>query len=372
VFIEPQGPDLTVQQTRALDDDFFASRPFEFFASRIASLIESSETSLADRSAGLADDVAAVLGLDHTPEVLTVDRGDRQFQIALDSLAVRHQVAEALVRFYHALTVGQSKGGGSTNAAACTWASLCNGPLKNFDLVAETRDYLRSETGTSTFWAVVVPAEVSVGNVSAEGTRVRVQLMGDWLVHAMRLLVRDDIDVNAAYNKFKHGLAVRSRDDLRVAFIRQAPADGTVPLSAFTPPDAIDLIDTISVDYLARPRSRNGRKQGMEVVTLRLSPATLLAETWMIALTYGAMFHVAAARHFGVRDEVKFAGYPDVPAGPTPDELLKDSVIGIRHPLTPAMDGGPTDRGAGFAFHEGFVPLDIDHAAAQSAVIVDG
>jgi hypothetical protein len=171
----------------------------------------------------------------------------------------------------------------------------------------------------------------------------RVQLMADWLGHALRLLARDDIDVNAAHNKLKHGLAVRSRDDLRVAFIRQAPEDGTVPLSAFTSPDAVDLIDSGSLDYLSRPRARNGRKQGMEVTTLRLSPATLLAETWMMALTYGAMFHVAAARHFGARAEVQFPGYPDVPLGPTPDQLLRDSVIGIRHPVTtPPMGVRPT------------------------------
>jgi hypothetical protein len=166
----------------------------------------------------------------------------------------------------------------------------------------------------------------------------------------MRLLVRDDIDVNAAFNKLKHGLAVRSRDDLRVAFIQQAPSDGTVPLSALTSPDAIDLIDTVSLDYLSRPRSRQGRKQGMEVATLRLSPATLVAETWMMALTYGAMFHVAAARHLGTHGDVQLAGYPDVPAGPTPDQLLKESLIGIRHPVTTPPDGGSIDREAGFAF----------------------
>ncbi|MBM0227971.1 hypothetical protein [Micromonospora sp. ATA51] len=369
MFIKPQGPDLTAEQARALDDDFFTSRPFEFFASRIASLIESSERSAVDRASSLASGFAGVLGLDDAPEILNVDRCDRELQIALDSLAVRHHVAEALVRFYHAVSIGPRNR--SAPNVVCTWASVCNGPIKTSDLVAETTDYLLSETGRATFWTLVVPAEADVDSLPAEGVMARVQLLADWLVHAMRLLVRDDIDINAAHNKLKHGLAVRSRDDLRVTFIQQAPEDGTVPLSALTSPDAIDLIDTISLDYLSRARPRNGRKQGMEVATLRLSPATLLAETWMMALTYGAMFHIAAARHFGARGDVKLARYPDMPTGPTPDQLLKESVIGIRRPLTTPLDGGPSDRAAGIAFYEGFVPVNIDHAAAQSAVVVD-
>jgi len=371
VFTEPHGTELTAAQAHELDDDFFTSRPFEYFASRIASLIASSEVVSAGTTGSLGSGFAAVLGLADASDVLGGEQGDREIQVAIDSLAVRHHAAEALVRLYHALAIGP-RARSNASGTGCLWASVCDGPHQTADLVTATRTYLLSDAGRATFWALVVPGGVPTSSPIAEGAMTRVQLMADWLGHALRLLARDDIDVNAAHNKLKHGLAVRSRDDLRVAFIRQAPEDGTVPLSAFTSPDAVDLIDSVSLDYLSRPRARNGRKQGMEVATLRLSPATLLAETWMMALTYGAMFHVAAARHFGACAEVQFPGYPDVPLGPTPDQLLRDSVVGIRHPVTTPPDGGKADRGPGFAFHEGFVPVDIDYTAKQSAVVVDG
>jgi hypothetical protein len=200
---------------------------------------------------------------------------------------------------------------------------------------------------------------------------IRVQLMAEWLLHSMRLLDREDIDINAGHNKLKHGLAIRSRDDLRVTLITQPlNPDGTVPLSALTSTETIDVIDSVSLDYVSYPRPVNGRKQGLEVTTLRLNPATILAEAWMMALTYGAMFHVAAAAHFDGAD-VQFAPYPAIPAGPRPSQLLKNSIIGFRGPLTTPPDGGQVDRGPGIAFHEGFMPINVDHAAHRPSVVAD-
>ena len=43
VFIKPQGPELTAEQAKVLDDDFFTSRPFKFFAARIRAVLDSAE-----------------------------------------------------------------------------------------------------------------------------------------------------------------------------------------------------------------------------------------------------------------------------------------------------------------------------------------
>lgn len=370
VFIKPQGPLLTADQARALDDDFFTARPFEFFASRIVSLIVSADADGVGGTGSLRSDFAAVVGIDDPTDGLRADRSDREMQLAIDSLAIRHHAAEALVRLYHALALGPHNPG-SAPATVSLWTCLANGPHQTAQLVSETVALLSTDAGTAAFAGLVLPSDQRADSRLSSETMARVQLMADWLCHGVRLLDRDDIDINTAHNKLKHGLAVRSRDDLRVTFLRQPlNPDGTVPLSALTSADAIDLIDSVSLDYVSRPRPLNGRKQGLEVATLRLKPATVLAEAWMMALTYGAMFHVAAATHFDGSD-VRFSPYPAVPVTPTPDQLLKDSVIGIRRPLTTPPDGGQPDRGPGVAFHEGFVPMDIDHAGRRSTVVAD-
>jgi hypothetical protein len=366
--MKPQGPHLTAEQARMLDDDFFTSRPFAFFKARIASLLESAPPAgTVDPDAGLASEFAAALGLGDVRDIREVDRRDRELCRALDALAVRHHAAEALVRFFYAASIGD---GGRVAGAPCTWAAVCNGPKSNADVVAQVDDYMRTEQGQETFWTKVIPVDEKTTHLPLN-TPAHVQLLGGWLEHAMRLLTRDDIDISAGYNKFKHGLAVRSRDDMRATFVRQTPGDGPIPLSAVTGPDAVELIDTISVDYLWQPRKVESRKPGLELSTVRLAPATLLAEAWMIAMTYGAMFHVAAARHFAGRDGVTMPEYPDLPVGPTPGQLLQGTAIGIRTPITMPVDGGPTVRGTAFVFHDAFVPVEVDVEAMRTAAIAD-
>jgi hypothetical protein len=165
--------------------------------------------------------------------------------------------------------------------------------------------------------------------------------------------VRDDIDINAAHNKVKNGLAVRSRDDNLLTFTTNPPnPDGNFSPSALTGENAVDIFNSPTLDYLARPKS-TGRKQGLEVTSLALTPSILLAESWMMSVTYGAMFQVAASRHFQGRD-VSFMTYPALPLAPTPEQLLGESVVGMRRPVTYPPDGGELDRKAGIAFQTTF------------------
>ena len=53
-------------------------------------------------------------------------------------------------------------------------------------------------------------------------------------------------------------------------------------------------------------------KQGLETVSLRIDVPVVLAEAWMIANVYAAMFHTAACDHFG----------DNLPAGHTPYPTL--------------------------------------------------
>lgn len=368
VFTNPEGRSLTPAQAMELDDNFFGSRPLGYFSSRIASLISSAGTLQADTTEGVGGQLAAALGLSGVPDILTFTESDRELQIATDSFTVRHHAAESLVRLYHALTVVAPKMGGEK----CIWAAIAEGPNRTIVLVDEAKAQLLSKTGLETFWETVLPdgADKATSTEQMEMANKALEVMATWLQHAMYLLVRDDIDINAAHNKVKHGLAVRSRDDNLVTFTTEPPnSDGTFSLSALTGDNAVDIFSSPTLDYLARPKSK-GRKQGLEVTTLALTPSVLLAESWMMSVTYGAMFQVAASRHFQGRD-VPFMTYPALPLAPTPEQLLGESIVGMRHPVTTPPDGGDLDRKAGIAFQNTFMPIDIDFPGSTSGVVVD-
>jgi hypothetical protein len=162
----------------------------------------------------------------------------------------------------------------------------------------------------------------------------------EWLGYAARLLSPAEIDLQAGHNKVKHGLAVRARSDMRVTFLTTPPnADGSVPLSALTGPDAIDIFDQPVLELLARGPKVDGHRQGLEITQLRLKPSALLAEAYMLAMAHGALFHVAAVEHFKDRDDLSeyqvpppFPGYPV--GGPRPKNIDAHAPLGMRFPLT--------------------------------------
>jgi hypothetical protein len=364
VFTKPESPQLSPAQAQQLDDSFFGSRPFEYFSARIATLL-ATHPGPPPGTTELAAEFIGRLGVASVTGVLTFNKADRELQVATDGFALRHHAAEALVRLYHGLSVVPH----TDDAPVCVWQSVADGPKTIKKLVDEARTHLTSQNGKDQFWARVLPADSAA---ESDERITALNVMGAWLQRAMTLLTRDDINLNAGNNKVKHGLAVRSRDDMRLSFTTVSPgSDGTLPLSAVTGPNAVDIIETVSLDYLAKPSGTGGRQHGLEMSTLRLHTPTLLAESWMMAVTYAAMFHIAARRHFAGRE---FAGpaYPALPLGPTPRQLLGDAVVGIRHPLTLPPDGIRPSRPAGIAFEEGFIELEIDIEGKSIATIVDG
>lgn len=368
VFNSPEGPNLTATQAAELDDSYFQSRPFGYFSSRIATLSASGPIEKNVVATDVGPELAAALGQTSISDLIDFNDSDRELQIATDSFALRHHAAESLVRLYHGLTIGITAQG----SAPCVWAAVAEGPTRTIDLVDQARTHLMSPEGHQNFWRMVFPETVASQHNQEHQANQALNVIGDWLHHAMTLLVRDDININAAHNKVKHGLSVRTRDDLRLTFTTQAPnADGTVPLSALTGDKAFDIFDTPTIDYLARPPRKGNRKQGLEVSSLKLAPATLLAETWMMSIAHAAMFHVAADRHFTGRD-IPFQPLPKLPLGPTPTQLLGESVVGMRHPVTTPPDGGPVERRAGIAFQSTFVPLEINFNTQMSGKVVEG
>lgn len=294
-------------------------------------------------------------------------------QVAADALAVRHHAAEALLRLACARLAPQPLGG-----TRCLWAEIASGPTQIADVITRLNENATSpDPGDRMLRALVPPGSLEVARSSAEIVDAA-NVFVDWLAYAASLLSPAQIDLQAAHNKVKHGLAVRARADMRVTFVTRVPnEDGSVPLSAFTAEDAIDIFDQPVLELLARGPRVQGHRQGLELTQLRLKPSAILADAFMLAMTHGALFHAAAAEHFSGRDNLREylrpPGYPGYPiGGPRPRNIDAESSLGMRFPLTTPPGGGPAARGAGIGFRTYFQTLHFDYANRTGGHVVDG
>lgn len=189
--------------------------------------------------------------------------------------------------------------------------------------------------------------------------------------HASSLLTGDELSVNAAHNKVKHGLAVSARGDVRVEFITTPPDDlGQIPLSAFNQGKSVPIFDRPMLTYLSHPPVKP--KQGVEAVSLRVDVPVVLAEAWMIANVYAAMFHARARRHFGDAMPDGIAPYPTLVIGRLPEHVIGGRPLGYRSAVTLPPDGTTAPRESGLFFHGSFIPMEIDYESKIEGVVVDG
>lgn len=366
IFRQPAKQQLDSEHARELDDSFFQSRPFGYFVSRISSLLREAHSESGVDPGKLGIEFASQFGAKSPADLLEASEADYELQVALDAFSVRHHAAESLVRLYHALTVGAEKQGD----LICTWSAVAEGPTKTVDLVDQSRAFFNNQANTKDFWRLVLPEAVADHSEVHEEVNQSLDVMVEWLFHAMSLLVREDININAANNKIKHGLAVRPNAKLLVTLSTQAPdAEGNVPLSALTGDQSFNVLEGVTAEYLARPRPSK-RSQGLEMTVLNLRPVTMLTETWLMATTHAAMFHVAAAQHFNGRD-VKFQSFPSLPLNTTPARVLGGAALGLRYPATTPPDGGPVDRKSGIAFPDRFMPLNLLREGPRKGVVVE-
>lgn len=140
---------------------------------------------------------------------------------------------------------------------------------------------------------------------------------------------------------------------------------------------AVDIFDQPVLEFLARGPKVDGHRQGLELTQLRLKPSALLADAFMLAMTHGAMFHVAAVEYFDERDDLRehlsppaFPGYPV--GGPRPTNIDANAPVGMRFPLTTPRGGGPPGREAGIGFRAYFQTFRIDYDNRVRGIIVDG
>lgn len=128
---------------------------------------------------------------------------------------------------------------------------------------------------------------------------------------------------------------------------------------------------------LAQGPKVDGHRQGLELTQLRLKPSAILAHAFMLAMTHGALFHVAAAEHFAGRVDLDerlapptFPGYPV--GGPRPSNIDAGAPLGMRFPLTEPPGGGPVGRAAGIGFRDYFQTFHMDYESRVRGRVVDG
>jgi hypothetical protein len=263
-----------------------------------------------------------------------------------------------------------------TNVAElCVWEALSAGPNQLDQVVSQLRESFSSTDAPMQF-ARLVLREQDLQSGMTEQLASASTVFADWLQFAIDLLVGHELQLNAAHNKVKHGLSVRARDDLKVSLVTTPPsADGTIPVNALTGPDVVDIFDRPVIEVLARAPKVDGHRQGLELTQLRVDVPAVLADAYMVAWAHGAMFHVAAAKHFKGRTDLP--GYLHAPAhpgypvgGPHPDHISGKAPVGMRLPLTTPPGGGPARRPAGIAFRDSFIPLIFTGSAMSNVRVV--
>ncbi|MET0887793.1 MAG: hypothetical protein ABWX92_15235 [Mycetocola sp.] len=357
LMIKPHdGPKLTADQAQELDDEYFSSRPLNYFSARINSLLQSHDS--AGTPGPSTEAFYSGLGLGRG-DLLQFEDDDRKLQVAVDALALRHHVAESVLRLLHAISTP------SGPDPISIWATITDGPTSLYEVVGLVKARLADDQHLfhKSFFRVGTPSSETVTSLFDSAWA--------WMARALDLLTDNELTVNAAHNKLKHGLAVRARNDVRVELVQGLVLDeqGNAPVSAFQNGKSTPIFDRPAVTYLARPHPHH--KQGLELTSLLIDPPVVLAETWMIAVVYTAMFHVAASAHFGDR-EADVAPYPTLHLGPTPETLLNGRFRGYRGVLTTPLRPEVQARQSGlFVNANDFVPITIDFDTVVQTTIID-
>lgn len=356
--IRAQGTTLTDEQAKILDDEFFLSNPLSHFSSRVSMLLETARSSY-EASPENEPEFFKTLGLDSADSALKFAPQHRSVQVAIDALSLRHQAAEALTRFIYARVAAAPR----DSDAKSTWLAIADSPTPMIKVIEANKTALDADPHR--FLQLLFPP----------GTVVEGPVMGAaetavaWANHAVWLLTSDELSINAAHNKLKHGLATSARGDVRIELITTPPnEDGTIPTSAFGEGKSIPLFDRPMLTYLSRPPKE--LRQGLEAVSLRVDLPVVLTETWMMANVYAAMFHIAAREHYGENLPEGVAPYPTLVVGRLPEHVIGGRPLGYRSAVTLPPDGTTAPRPSGVAFFKQFWPMIIDFESKTEGVVV--
>lgn len=341
---------ISKELAQELDNEYLTVDPLAIISSRIASLLDTpsvQDDTLPESRKAFYE----ALGLDRRKDILRYCSIDRERQVALDAITLRHHTAEMLLRFLHGLfTVESDRGKGK---ASSIWLSVSQTPTQIKIVIKEVLNFAEQnpEFLVRHYLPINAPVTDDLETACSHAER--------WVRYACYLLSVEDPSLNSAYNKIKHGVAVSARNDLNLGISRVGPDEsGNVPLHAFSEENYAPILDGISISFLDAPRIKH--KLGVELTRLRVDVPTVLAEAWIIANIHAIFFHAAASTHFNGRDNVTFAPHPGFVLGPAPDSLHGGAPLGIRSTLTLPPDGRSEPRPNCVMFYDQVLPITVD------------
>ena len=396
MYPTPEGPLETREQMVQLDDTFLTSDPFGYFVSRIAMIhtwaTAHKETEPGgDKTSSGAGDVSdggpgddgiptAVGRPDLNPIIEAVMRNTEaagpgpmvvSAQVAVDAFALRHHIAEALARLFVACSERFIQ---QEPPATSLWSRMTDDKSFQVQQLVKAAKKAGRDLPDEGFSQLVLPPDLQA-TTAEEFAHVQafVHLCADWLEHATTLLMPAELDINTAHNKVKHGLAVRGRSDIKIAFSTVGPdEEGNLPLAAFDPDVSFDIFDSPVLEFMSRPKLPGHSRRGLEVTQLRLDYRALLAESALMALVHGALFHVAARLHFcdhPVRYGLSVAPHPGWVGTGSSKPNLGGHQVGLRFPITNPPEGG-TARSAGLGYRDGsFMPLTFTGGRISGQIV---
>lgn len=323
---------LTVDQVTRLNREYFSSCPADYFDARLWALLRLADVSqdevlnLIEKPGSLTSRFANMFpGWQFEPDD---DPRVRQRAVILEAQALRHHVAETIVRLFKSLV--------TTRPDESVWFSLASdfetGGLKNW-----IADHVSSAAASSTvrdkLKVFAFPDFESLANeVGEEVAKERLEVAADWLSFFHWLLSTDGRDIAPAANQIKHGLGILPHDDIKITFVKSL-ADPTQPTAAELNA-GVDIINATSIRYLRRHRPSTKHTWGWDSVLENADAASTLAQVhWGVNLI--RCMWVSGRTRFTPElqdaDPVPIALW----SGPTPREILARS---------PAVQGGLADH----------------------------
>lgn len=353
---------ITRELAQRLDDQFFTGDPSGYFRARLRSLVSPT----IDASGTGAERVKGMIG-PAFDSLIAVDSTTVEMQTAVDALALRHHVAESLLRLLHALLHVEK------SADSSVWVALTDTPMSIRTVMRENRAQLDSSGDPhARMGRLLLPEDGSSGEGPdldesiAESRDIHIE----WVNFSIKLMVQQYPDINGAHNKLKHGPALRPQTDHLTVFSRTPPnEDGTIEASALNGPSTVRVFDGVTAEFIARPKMG----YGLELTHLRMDVAATIAEAGILILTHALLFHHAAMRHFGGRGVPlgrQIAPFPGrLVGGPRPGKFRGDRPFAMRFPLSlPLRENGSEIPQL---FWTSGVQQDMTFGPMQRATVVD-
>lgn len=363
MFPEPAGVDLTDEQSKMLDDTYFASDPAKYFRERIEAVLAWDQVGEPNWDQGLAKEVRQRLGA-RAKELSSGNSAGSETTVAVEAFMLRHHLAEAVARFVYAL-IHRAK---NDSEGDSFWKGVSDTPTKTTDVLNKIETWITEGAATPTYQEMLLPAEVVLSvKENPEGIKkleVALELQADWIAHACSIIGANGVHSTGAYNKIKHGFAAIPHDNLRINILAEKPSpEGATAEALNTAPS---LFRGIPLGFI----SQLEKKRAYEFSYLDLNASVLLAECEMLTVTYAALFYSAAKSYYLKQEGEVNASYPKLPLGPTPAGLVGEkSLVGVRYPITFDKSGSPSTRSTAVVFMSEVVPIKMQGPAVKSRVI---